>query len=895
MRLKIIIPALLIPVLAAAALFSGVLSADVLPFLQEAEDAIGSVGGEVEETLEADGGTSESQDTASPADDTSSSPDATTEAGDSTDEPGTADTGSGEDAIREPPDPDAPLITATEGYLQGAEHGVALVQTARVDSPTHQGWVDITLDLVLTRYGTAPDAAPQIAVSADGTAVCFTNTTEPHDCFAVQWGSIEQFEAILKPRQAPGTTWPVQKAWPYTVTFEIPGNADRASFFFGPNRVELDLRGEPRLDLTGFQPVAITSAPVDEQAPVWAAGYYLGEQHGLAVTAVRRTPHVAEPTWVRVELDLAIMTFTDGPEFDLPLAFQSDPGSTCLTSGGANDCVRVLWGPIDQFDAVLTSQQTVGHIPWPRFKAWPTTLSFPVPDNVLDATLVFGTHAVHLDLRGAVGDVPAWNYRAHYFQLGPDLVLYDSEAQTTALVAIDHDTETGDATLVFRTVNDKENADFFPRVFATAARVSSAGRVFDGLSVPKGGWKPVVTRVQGDTLAPGQEGIIELRLPRVAGPLFDAVAHASDRLDAMLLKLVADDHVPGSGDPAQDAPLFEPVFVPFDRDGGGSEANFFFPDLVPGDISIDPSSPTAGDGVTISITIANQGPRNAAATTLRLDVSDTPAATVPVPAIAVGRSVVITVPWIVTVEAQTLTGTVDPDGTVAESSNDNNAVSLAFAGGALPDLVVSDVSFSIASPSVGDAVEITVTVTNNGPGRSANSRVAAYMNSGSVTFFMSYPGLTAGASSTSLLNWIAVPGPFYMTFTADGFSDVPEHDESNNTTALIHDATLLADLLVVDVTFDTDVIAVGEDVTFTIHTRNAGPGRAAASTMALYVNGAETPEFTFAVPQIAPGEIVESAFVWKIVQGLTEFRAVSDTGPTVPETNETNNENLFAF
>ena len=208
-RLKIIIPALLIPVLAVGVFFSGILSADSLPFLQEADDPIEGITEGDPDATAADGGTSESQAEPQPGSDTSA-PEATAE------DDGTAavDAGAGEDTIREPPDPDAPLITATEGYLQGAEHGVALVQTTRVDSPTHQGWVDVTLDLVLTSYSTDPSLAPRIAASSDGTEVCFTNTAEPHDCFAVQWGSVEQFEAVLQPSQAPGTSWPIQKGWP---------------------------------------------------------------------------------------------------------------------------------------------------------------------------------------------------------------------------------------------------------------------------------------------------------------------------------------------------------------------------------------------------------------------------------------------------------------------------------------------------------------------------------------------------------------------------------------------------------------------------------------------------------------------------------------------------------
>jgi hypothetical protein len=167
LRLKIILPVLLIPLLAVGALFSGILPAsgfgplstdEVKDALTEADDTLSDVVSDAVESVS--DAVAEAVDDAAPtADAGTGSEAAAADGGGAAGSDGEAE-GDGaaeadgatseEQAADTQPEPVAVELSILNGYLAGAEHGVALIQTTRRISPIHQGWVDITLDLALT-------------------------------------------------------------------------------------------------------------------------------------------------------------------------------------------------------------------------------------------------------------------------------------------------------------------------------------------------------------------------------------------------------------------------------------------------------------------------------------------------------------------------------------------------------------------------------------------------------------------------------------------------------------------------------------------------------------------------------------------------------------------------
>lgn len=751
LHLKIIIPALIVPIAAVGALFSGVLPAAgaALPFLPS-EEEIEPV---VDETLAGTMPTEQAPEAEPVIDVAPSGPEGT-----------------------DPSVIDNMLPTADRaGYLSGVENGLALIQTTRVDSPTHEGWVDITLDLVATNFSQNPLFESGVTLEAEGSLACLTSEAEAADCFSVQWGSELQFKATLVPQRAGETTWAVQKAEGVAVTFEVPANAQRATLVYGAHEIEIPLGGQTALDLSGWMPIE-PYRPISEPGdPVGTEGYFVGLQHGVAVTSVTRTPHV-QSSWSTITMGIELMTFRSSDTVDVPITINATNRSLCFSADGQDDCLNVLWGEGDHYDAMLTLDKQNGTFHWPRSKGWSSTVTFAVPNNTLGATLLFGDNSAPLDLRGEVGEAPAWDYTAHYEPL-TGLTLHDIDKQSIDLVAIDYDNDNGDVQLVFEAVNRMENQDFYPRVRLRGGRVSAGGQVLDGLTADD--WALANISPVARVLPPGQTRRFKLVLPRVEGEGFTAVEHSIDPPEAMLLNLVAFNAKNDAG-PTKDSVTYQPFYVLFDKTGK-SEAIFYFPDLGITDITLSPATPTVDESVEVSFEITNLSPRNALATTFEFSVDDALQATLDVPAIPAHGTAVVDSTWVATLGVATLSGKIDPDDLIAESTTDNNTADLAFPGGILPDLQVGDVSLVLAS-ATGDApFNYHVEVLNTGPGRADASQANIFVGTSTkVAFFMSTPVIESGASATLVFPWITGIETSSIRFVLDAFAVLHETDETNN-------------------------------------------------------------------------------------------------------------------
>lgn len=132
-------------------------------------------------------------------------------------------------------------VPRPSGFLLGSEHGLALVQTTRGPSATREGWDDITLDLVLVKFGPDPKVASDIEVEAKTEIVCFVNVgSAPNDCLLVALGGAVRAE--LRWSQLDSEPHPSGgAAVSASVKFEVAGNATKATLFFAYHKVPLEL------------------------------------------------------------------------------------------------------------------------------------------------------------------------------------------------------------------------------------------------------------------------------------------------------------------------------------------------------------------------------------------------------------------------------------------------------------------------------------------------------------------------------------------------------------------------------------------------------------------------------------------------------------------------------
>jgi subtilase family serine protease len=868
LRLKILLPAFLVPVLVAGAVLTGVMPVAGSAILQDAQDAlsgaIDQVGDKVSGTVD------QIQD--EPVDEPPTEPDPVI-----VPVPDAESGGSG--AVAEVGTP----LLDIPGYLHGTANGVALLQTTRVDSPTHQGWVEITLDLVLMSLIPEETINPSISLNGNSTLACFPASSGFQDCLGIEWGTEEQFMATLQPHPLPSEVWPKAKGRPWSVVFEIPDNAQIASLVYGRDRIPLNLGGDQISNSSPDVPTESYRPRGRPDAPAGSNGYFLGENYGMAVTDITCRPHATEPTWSIIDLGIDVMSFADVETQDIPIQIEAEDGEVCYVFAEERDCVEILWGGVNQFDPILTSERKSGSVPWPRSKGWPTVVSFVVPTSISGATLIFGRNAVHVDIRSELGDSIPCNYADHYKPL-TGLTLYDQATQTIDLVAIERDAITADVLLIFEAVNRSENQDFFPGIKFEGSRVSPGGQVFDGLDAIAG-WAPVKRTTLPAALAPGQRSEITVVMPRVEGPGFAAIPHSNDQPDAMLIRLYAASNPNGAEPPS--SKRFEPFYVAFGKLAGGSDAQFFFPDLAITDLVLSPEDPTEGDTITATLGVTNQGPRNAQATVADLMVNGRYHASTKIPALAAHGSSTVTFTWTATLAPAILKAVLDPANLVQESSRTNNTAEVSFGGGALPDLTVVGVELIAPSAGNGPTPQFALTMRNQGTGSAKPYRVILTPASGGG-FFVQFDTLKPGATETLIYPWIAALSTGPATLRVDAANDIQESDESNNT----YIATLP------DLTTTSNVgVEIAEDSTAraSFEITNLGGMAATSAQVKIVVDGETSTAQILDIRALGIGDSVVVLSGTIPGDGRHQIDLHIDPLNSIPEGNNDNNTMVFTY
>ncbi|MGY1577543.1 CARDB domain-containing protein [Streptomyces sp. MN13] len=227
--------------------------------------------------------------------------------------------------------------------------------------------------------------------------------------------------------------------------------------------------------------------------------------------------------------------------------------------------------------------------------------------------------------------------------------------------------------------------------------------------------------------------------------------------------------------------------------GGGQVAEFQVvgaaapaPDLTVTELDWSPAAPSETDPVTVGATVRNTGNAASPATTVDVGLEGAVAGSAEVRALDAGESV--KVPVAVgkrPMGSYTVSAVVDPTDTVAELDNSNNgrnaATKLVVGQAPGPDLEVTGITTSPASPAVGAKVTFTVAVRNRGTSAVPAGSVTR-LTVGDTTLNGTTGGIPAGGSGTVAVDgsWTATSGGATLTATADATGIVRETNEDNN-------------------------------------------------------------------------------------------------------------------
>ncbi|WP_371612029.1 CARDB domain-containing protein [Streptomyces clavifer] len=210
-----------------------------------------------------------------------------------------------------------------------------------------------------------------------------------------------------------------------------------------------------------------------------------------------------------------------------------------------------------------------------------------------------------------------------------------------------------------------------------------------------------------------------------------------------------------------------------------------------------------------------------------------------------------------------------------------------------PDLTVSDLTWSPATPSEKDDVTVNATVRNTGTAAAAATTVDVSLE-GQVAGSAPVSGLAAGASVTVPVAVGKRPmGTYGVSTVVDPSDTVVEQDNSNNSrtaaSKLVVGQSPGPDLEVLGITSSPANPAVGAAVTFTVSVHNRGTTAVSPSTVTrLLVEGTTLNGATGAVP--AGGTVtVPIGGTWTAKSGGANLTATADATGVVAETNEDNN------
>ncbi|MEV5015637.1 CARDB domain-containing protein [Streptomyces sp. NPDC053780] len=210
-----------------------------------------------------------------------------------------------------------------------------------------------------------------------------------------------------------------------------------------------------------------------------------------------------------------------------------------------------------------------------------------------------------------------------------------------------------------------------------------------------------------------------------------------------------------------------------------------------------------------------------------------------------------------------------------------------------PDLTVTGLDWSPATPSERDAVTVNATVRNAGTARSAATTTEVTVE-GTAAGSASVPALDPGQSAeVAVSTGTHAAGSYAVAAVADPRDTVAELDDTNNsrtaTDRLVVGQAPGPDLEVRSITTNPANPAVGADVSFTVAVHNRGTTAAAAGSVTRIQAGSTTLNGT--TGQVAAGATVNVPVsgTWKATGGGVTLTASADATNVISETNENNN------
>jgi len=361
-----------------------------------------------------------------------------------------------------------------------------------------------------------------------------------------------------------------------------------------------------------------------------------------------------------------------------------------------------------------------------------------------------------------------------------------------------------------------------------------------------------------------------------------------------------------------------------------------FPDLIVSALTVSKTSYSIGERFNGTATVKNQGTATAGSSTIRYYLGTASNRTWKsvqdgsIGSLSAGASATDTIDDIWggnTIPSDVTPGTTyyvwalaDATNSVTESDENNNWRQSPGFTINFPDLIVSALTVSKTSYSIGERFNGTATVKNQGTATAGSSTIRYYLGTASDRTWKSVQdgsigSLGAGASATDTIDDIwggntipsdVTPGTtYYVWALADATNSVTESDENNNWRQSPGFTINFPDLTVQSVTGTASSYNVGEKINATATIKNQGNASAGASNLKYYFGTASDQTYRYiedgSVGSLSIGATATDVINWggwtipsDIPEGTYYIWVQADSSNNVSESNEDNNWNKSA-
>ena len=305
-------------------------------------------------------------------------------------------------------------------------------------------------------------------------------------------------------------------------------------------------------------------------------------------------------------------------------------------------------------------------------------------------------------------------------------------------------------------------------------------------------------------------------------------------------------------------------------------------DLTVVSINATPAIPTPGDNVNIDVTVKNLGTGDSGASDIACYLDDTFIGYTYFSGLAAGESTDRAIIWKATSGEHRIKAIVDSRNNVFETDESNNEMETTIITTS-PDLAIDKIEWFPSNPLVGNNVEFTVTVKNQGDRDSTPCYITYYID-GVKQGSHYLDTIAAGASVTRNFTWNMQTPAFTFKAVIDEANTVIESDETNNEKSV---AIPAPDMTINSITCSDDYPVANKAMTFTVAVSNTGKGNTTSVHLTGFIDGNSIG--TVDTGDIAAGQTIESVLAWIAVPGKHILRFIVDPENAVTETNEDNN------